>query len=71
MYPLLRSWCMAIALLTGSVQVTLSTPGVFLPWFSVTRLTARALPLYEWVSRCCKACTLCHLPTFVALTIRA
>src|SRR5712692_7779971 len=62
---------MAIHLLSGSFHVTLSTPGVFLPWFSVTRLTARALPLYEWVSRCCKACTLCHLPSFVALTIRA
>ncbi len=55
----------------GLSRVTLSTPGVFLPWFSVTRRTARALPLNEWVSRCCKACTLCHLPAFVALTIRA
>src|SRR5262245_15899247 len=62
---------MAIPLLSGSCQVTLSTPGVFLPWFSVTRRTARALPLNEWVSRCCKACTCCHLPAFVALTIRA
>ena len=30
--------------------MSLSTPGVVLPWFSVTRLTARALPLNEWVS---------------------
>ncbi len=28
-----------------------STPGVFLPWFSVTRLTASTLPLNEWGSR--------------------
>ncbi len=35
-------------------------------WSSVTRLTARALPLNEWGSRCCKACPLCHLPSFVA-----
>src|SRR6266446_4296524 len=71
LYPRCCIWCMAIHLLSGSFQVTLSTPGVFLPGFSVTRLTARALPLNEWVSRCCKACTLCHLPTFVACTIRA
>ena len=31
----------------GFFQVTLSTPGVFLPLFSVTRLTAIALPLNE------------------------
>src|SRR5258708_29825903 len=51
--------------------MSLSTPGVVLPWFSVTRLTARALPLNEWVSKCCKAFTLPHLPSCVALTIRA
>ncbi len=71
LYPRCCIWCMAIHLLSGSFQVTVSTPGVFLPGFSVTRLTARALPLNEWVSRCCKACTLCHLPAFVACTIRA
>ena len=42
-----------------------------MPWFSVTRLTASALPLNEWVSRCCKALTLPHLPSCVAFTIRA
>ena len=47
------------------------TPGVFLPWFSVTRLTANAFPLKEWVSRRCKAFTLPHLPSCVAFTIRA
>src|SRR5215471_4844559 len=62
---------MAILFSSGSFQVTLSTPGVFLPWFSVTRLTARALPLNEWVSKCCKACTLCHLPAFAPRTIPA
>ncbi len=48
-----------------------STPGVFLPWFSVTRLTARALPLNEWVKSRCKAWTLPHLFSFVAFTILA
>src|SRR3989449_10240281 len=48
-----------------------STPGVCLPSFSVPRLTARALPLNEWVRRCCKARTLPHLPACTAFTIRA
>jgi len=48
-----------------------STPGVCLPGFSVTRLTAKALPLHEWVSKCCKAFTLPHLPSWTAFTIRA
>ena len=61
------SVCMACAFLSGVSQMSLSTPGVFLPWFSVTRLTARALPLNEWVSRRCKALTLPHLPSCVAL----
>jgi len=43
---------------------------VFLPAFSVTRRTARTLPLYEQVSRCCKAFTLFHRPAFHACTIR-
>ena len=38
--------------------MTRSTPGVRLPSLLVTRLTATALPLNEWVSRCCKARTL-------------
>jgi hypothetical protein len=42
----------------GVSHVTLSTPGVFLPLFPVTRLTANALPLNEWVSSHCKAFTL-------------
>jgi hypothetical protein len=47
-----------------------STPGVLLPLFSVTRFTANILPLYERVSSRCKACTLPHLPSRVALAIR-
>src|SRR5437879_2429324 len=62
---------MAVAFLRGVSHITLSTPGVRLPWFSVTRLTARALPLNEWVSNRCKALTLPHLPALVACTIRA
>src|SRR6266699_6743232 len=62
---------MAFAFFSGVSQVTLSTPGVFLPWFSVTRLTARALPLNEWVSKRWRAFTFPHLPSCVALTIRA
>ena len=52
----------AVAFFSGVSQITPSTPGSALPWFSVTRRTARALPLNEWVSRCCKALTLPHLP---------
>src|SRR6266699_3681098 len=62
---------MACAFLSGVSQMSLSTPAVFLPWFSVTRRTARALPLNEWVSRRCKAYTLFHLPSCFAFTIRA
>src|SRR5215472_4623028 len=61
---------MACVFFSGVSQISRSTPGVFLPLFSVTRRTARTLPLYEWVSRCCKACTLPHLPSFVAFAIR-
>ena len=45
---------MACVFFCGVFQVSLSTPGVFLPLFSVTRRTEIAFPLYEWVSRCCK-----------------
>jgi len=62
---------MALIFLRGVFQVTLSTPGVFLPWFSVTRLTARALPLNEWVKRRGLALTLPHLFSCVAFTILA
>lgn len=47
-----------------------STPGVFLPWFSVIRLTAMALPLKECVSNRCQAFTLPQRPSCVAFTIR-
>jgi hypothetical protein len=66
-----HSQCLDLIFLCGVFQVTLSPPGVFLPWFSVPRRTARALPLNEWVSRRCRAFTLPHLPSCVALTIRA
>ena len=54
---------LAVVFFSGVFQVTPSTPGVRLPVFSVTRLTARALPLNEWVSKRCKAFTLPHLPS--------
>jgi len=40
------------------------------PRFSVTRLTAKALPLNEWVSSHCRAFALLCLPSCVAFTIR-
>jgi hypothetical protein len=52
-------------------QSSLSTPGVFLPSFSVTRRTASNLPLAERVNRCCKAFALFHLLCCTAFTIRA
>jgi len=61
---------MALAFWLGIVQISLSTPDVFLPWFSVTRFTASALPLNEWVSRRWRTLTFPHLPAFVAWTIR-
>ena len=59
--PVFSSWCVP----DFSVHT-----GVFLPLFSVTRRTARTLPLYEQVNRRCKAFTLFHLLAFVACTIR-
>jgi len=53
---------MAVVFCSGVFQISPSTPGVRLPVFSVTRLTARALPLNERVSKCCKAFTFPHLP---------
>src|SRR5258708_12771121 len=61
---------MARAFWLGMVQISPSTPGVFRPWFSVTRRTARALLLNERVKIRCKALTLPHFFSFVALTIR-
>jgi hypothetical protein len=65
-----RRFVKDVFVFSGVSQISLSTPGVFLPEFSVTRRTARTLPLYEQVSRRCKAFTLPHLPAFVACTIR-
>ena len=39
-----------------------STPGVVLPWFSVTRFTASTLPLNEWGSRALQGFHLAPLP---------
>jgi len=62
---------MALSLAAGVLHLTLSTPGVFLPWFSVTRFTAKAFAVNEWVSSHCKDLTLPQRPSRVALTIRA
>src|SRR5216683_4150297 len=62
---------MAHAFCAGVSHTISSTPGVLLPLLVVTRLTAKALPLNEWVSRCCKACTLPHRLACTAFTIRA
>src|ERR1700680_3262170 len=70
-YPRLFNDAIALVFALGVFQMTLSTPGVFLPLFSVTRLTASALPLNEWVSSHCKAFTLLCLPACVHFTIRA
>jgi hypothetical protein len=56
-YPRLFNDAIALVFAPGVFQMTLSTPGVFLPLFSVTRLTANARPLNEWVSSHCKAFT--------------
>ena len=70
-YPLCVSDCDAFNLDIGVAQILPSTPAVLFPAFSVTRLTARSLPLCERVSRCCKAWTLFYLPACMALAIRA
>src|SRR6202158_6300149 len=57
-YPRLFNDAIALVFATGVFHVTLSTPGVFLPLFSVTRFTANARPLNEWVSSHCTAFTL-------------
>src|SRR2546428_11712068 len=62
---------MAHAFCAGVSHTISSTPGVLLPSLFVTRLTANALPLNEWVSRCCKARTLPHRLACTAFTIRA
>ena len=62
---------MARACFSGVFQSCPSPPGVFLPSLFVTRCTARALPLNEWVRRCCRARTLPHRPACTAFTIRA
>src|SRR5580698_3404908 len=62
---------MALYLDSGVSQISPSTPEVLLPLLSVTRFTAKALPLNEWVRSRCKACTLPQRPSRVAFTMRA
>src|SRR5262245_51317350 len=62
---------MAIVFCAGVDHVSPATPGVRLPCFSVTRLTARAFPLHEWVRRWGQAWTLPQRPPCVACTLRA
>lgn len=50
-YPRWVSVWVAAAFCSGVFQMAPSTPGVRLPVFSVTRLTARAFPLNEWESQ--------------------
>lgn len=50
-YPRWYSVRMAAVFCSGVFQISPSTPAVRFPVFSVTRLTARALPLNEWGSR--------------------
>src|SRR5260370_25402385 len=69
-YPRLFNDAIALAFAAGVFHVTLSTPGVFLPLFSVTRFTANARPLNEWVSSHCRAFTLLWRPALTALTLR-
>src|SRR5215470_12012801 len=68
-------WCFnllrACDFFSGVFQISPSTPGVFLPLFSVTRLIANTFALNERVKRRCKALTLPHRLACVALTIRA
>ena len=61
---------MAATLICGVSHSSPSTPAVFLPWFSVTRLTASAFALNERVSIRCKAFTLRQLPSCVAFAKR-
>src|SRR5260370_9156291 len=69
-YPRLFNDAIALVFALGVFQVTLSTPGVFLPLFSVTRFTANALPLNEWVRTHSTAFALLCLPASVDFTIR-
>src|SRR5258708_11638875 len=62
---------MALYFDAGVSQTAPSTPGVLLPLFPVTRSTAKALPLNEWVRSRCRIFTLPQRPSRVAFTIRA
>lgn len=62
LYPRFLSDNTASDLVSGVDQIAPSTPGVHLPWFSVTRFTAKALPLSEWMSKRCNAFALRRLP---------
>jgi hypothetical protein len=70
LYPRFLSDNTASDLVPGVDQIAPSTPGVHLPWFSVTRFTAKALPLSERMSKRCNAFALRRLPSCHAFTIR-
>ena len=53
-YPLFCNDNIALVFASDVFQIIRSTPGVFFPSFSVTRLTANDFPLNEWVSSHCK-----------------
>ena len=55
LYPCRFNLDIAAAFVFGVYQFYPSSPGVLLPWFSVTFLTANDLPLNEWVSKRCLA----------------
>src|SRR6476620_10508155 len=69
-YPRRCNDAIALSLDCGVDQSTWFTSEVRLPLFSVTRFTARALPLNEQVSNRCKTLTLPQRSSQNALTIR-
>ena len=69
-YPLHFSDNAALSFSAGIFQTIRSTPGVFLPLFSETRLAARHLAASDRVSFRCKALTLPGLPSRCAFAIR-
>jgi len=70
LYPWRFNPFAAFHLASGVSQSTRSTPAVRLPWFSVTRRTAKYLAERERVSIRCRELTLRHLPSRQAFAIR-
>ena len=69
-YPFFLSLWTPSVFLPGDSQISLSVPGVSLPLFSVTRLTAKARPENERVRMNCSALTSLGFPSLKAFTIR-